>query len=163
PGYRDDHMVRATSPWRSLTPPAYRDRRRASVVIPKPSAGSSPAVPRARNRSGSMPSDDGTSPSTSRITSGGQVSFPAGNGVAVGVEQVQRDPAHVDPPHRRRHLTAPDGDGDGEGLVVVARDRHGGQELGIGLHPVVVLPPVRVEALVVAALRVEDPHPDEGQ
>ena len=79
------------------------------------------------------------------------------------VEEIQRHPAHVHPPHLRHHLSSPDRHVDQQGPAVVRRDEGGGQERQIGLDPVVVLPPARIESLVVAPLPVEEADGDHRQ
>ncbi len=82
---------------------------------------------------------------------------------ALGVEQEQRHAADVDAPDLSRHLEPADRDGDRDRRTVVAGDERGGQALGIGVDPVLVLPAAGVDALAEVALAVHQPDGHERQ
>ena len=82
---------------------------------------------------------------------------------AVGVEQEERHAADVDAPDLRDDLLGADRDGDGDRLAVVAGDERHRQALGVGRHPVLVLPARRVDPLAEVALAVEQADGDERQ
>ena len=79
------------------------------------------------------------------------------------VEQVERDAADVDAPDLRGDRHVADGDGDGQRLAVGTGDERGGQALGVGVDPVLVLPAAGVDPLAEVALAIEEPDGDERQ
>ena len=82
----------------------------------------------------------------------------------VGVEQEQRHAADVDAPdlggHRRGRRS---GRSIVSGSPPSSGDERGGQPLGVGGHPVLVLPAAGVDALAEVALAVHQPDRDERQ
>ena len=82
---------------------------------------------------------------------------------AARVEQVQRHAPHVDAPHLDVHVAPPKGHRHRERPPVLPGHERRRERRGVDLGPVVVLPAARVEALVVAALPVEQADPDDRQ
>jgi hypothetical protein len=78
----------------------------------------------------------------------------------LGVEQVERDAAHVDAPDLRDDVDPADRDGHRERQAVVAGDERSGHAVGIGVDPVLVLPAPRVDALAEVALPVHEADGD---
>ena len=83
---------------------------------------------------------------------------PVGHGDGLGrigrdvrVEQVQRDPPHVDAPHPYGHVDA------GEVDVDLDARRLDAERLGVDAFVAFALPPVTIEFLVEVTLRVEQP------
>ena len=91
---------------------------------------------------------------------------PAGGQVVLrplGVEQVERDAADVHAPDLRGDLHVAHRHGHGQRLAVVAGDERGGEPLGVGVDPVLVLPAAGVDALAEVALAVHQPDRDERE
>ena len=74
----------------------------------------------------------------------------------LGVEQVQRHPADVDAPDLGGDLGPADRHGDRDRRAVRPGHERGGQALGIGVDPVLVLPAAGVDALAEVALAVHE-------
>ena len=82
----------------------------------------------------------------------------------VGVEQQQRHPPHVDPPHLGGDLIAADRHRDAQRRPVLAGgDEDGRRALGVGRHPELLLPAAVVDALAEVAVAVHEPDGDERQ
>ena len=81
----------------------------------------------------------------------------------VGVEQEQRHAPDVDPPDLRVHVLVADADADHERGAVRRRDDGARDALGIGRHPVLLLPPRGVDALAEVPAPVHEPDRDERQ
>ena len=79
------------------------------------------------------------------------------------VEQVERHAADVHAPDLRRDLHLAHRHGHGQRRAVVAGHERGGQPLGIGVDPVLVLPAAGVDALAEVALPVHQTDGDERQ
>ena len=101
-------------------------------------------------------------PPASDVQAGGDPAVGPGVLRPLGVEQEQRDPSHVDPPDLHDHLAAPQGHGHREGQAVVPGHQGGGEAVGVGLHPVLRLPPGGVHLLVEDALAVKHADADHG-
>ncbi len=82
---------------------------------------------------------------------------------AVGVEQVERHPPDVDAPDPRGHHAGADRHRHRERRGVGAGDQRGGQPLGIGLDPVLVLPARGVDPLAEVALAVHEADRDQAE
>ena len=81
----------------------------------------------------------------------------------IGVQQVQRHPAHVDPPDVGGHAFIVNGHGHTQGPAIVARDLDTRQALGVGIQPILVLAAGDINALVEIAGAVHQPHAHHGQ
>ena len=78
------------------------------------------------------------------------------------VEEVERHPAHLDPPDVRGQLVVPDRKLDSERGAVSLGDAHRRHHVRVGVHPVLMLPARAVHALVEVATAVEEAHADVG-
>ncbi len=87
------------------------------------------------------------------------------NGVLgnVGVEQIQGHSAYVDTPRLDGHILILDRHPHAHWLAVCVSYQRHGQPVGIGVHPVLVLIPRSVEALVEVARPVEETDPNHGE
>ena len=94
------------------------------------------------------------------------VADPARLGVVVrvvGVEQVERHAADVDPPDECLDLALAERHLDRQRLALAVRHERRGQALGVRVDPVLVLPAGGVDALAEVALVVHQPDRDERQ
>ena len=75
---------------------------------------------------------------------------------ALGVEQVERHAPDVDPPDLRGHLHVAHGHRHRDRCAVGAGDERGGEPLGVGVDPVLVLPAAGIDPLAEVALAVHE-------
>ena len=103
-----------------------------------------------------------SNPRVPAVEPGRELAVLRGVGLDVGVEQEQGVPPDRRLPDPGRDRRPPGRDGDRHRGVVPAEEELQGQDLGVDVEVVLVLPTRRVEPLAEVPLGVKQPDPDEG-
>ena len=81
----------------------------------------------------------------------------------IGVQQIQRHPAHIHPPDLHRHVLIVNRHAHGHGASVPARHPDAGQPLGVRIQPVFILITRHINALVKVTGAVHQAQANQGQ